>query len=95
MLGIDEIAKSNNITNLDQILDRLVFKGIFDSFVASGQRHSNGFCCIDTQAWFWTSETSNDPKYLRIVDIYDSGNVRFSDFNCKECFFSIRLVKDK
>ena len=94
LLGIDEIAKSNNITNLDQILDRLVFKGIFDSFVASGQRHSNGFCCIDTQAWFWTSETSNDPKYHRIVDIYDSGNVRFSDFNCEECFFSIRLVKD-
>ena len=94
LLGIDEMAKSNNVTNLDQILDRIVFEGIFDSFVASGQRHSNGFCCIDTQAWFWTSESSTDPKYHRVVDIYSSGSVRFTDFNCKECYFSIRLIKN-
>jgi uncharacterized protein (TIGR02145 family) len=93
LLGLDEIMTNENKTNYDELLDRLRFPQVFNHFTASGQRHNSGFCCVDEQAWFWTSEISDNPIYHKVVDIYSDGEVRFSDFNCKECYFSIRLVK--
>jgi len=62
-----------------------------------GQHHRNGFCCIDTEACFWTDESSiDDPRYQKVVDFYSSGEIRFSDYSNKdESLFSIRLVKSK
>jgi hypothetical protein len=84
LLGVDESQLENSN-----------FKNIFKLLAASGQRHSDGFNFIDKQAWFWTTESSKDNEYQNVVDFYNDGEVRFSSIKCKECFFSIRLVKEK
>jgi hypothetical protein len=83
LLGVDESQ-----------LENANFKNIFKLLAASGQRHSDGFNYIDKQAWFWTTESSNDNEYQNVVDFYNDGEVRLSSIKCKDCFFSIRLVKE-
>ena len=67
---------------------------------ASGERHINGFSGIDKGSRFWTSETFkvSNLEYYKIVNLWVDGKIQkvsFTDYNCKECFFSIRLVKEK
>ena len=65
-------------------------------FLLSGHWYGNGFLGINTQANFWTDEsTSNDPSYQKVVNFFSDGSIRFSDINCKECLFSIRLIKSR
>lgn len=65
-------------------------------FLRSGHWYGNGFLGINTQANFWTDEsTSNDPRYQKVVDFFSDGRIRFSDINCKDCLFSIRLIKSR
>ena len=37
----------------------------------------------------------NEIEYQKIVEINNEGVIIFSDYNCKECCFAIRLVKNK
>ncbi len=85
-----------NLPTDDELIEKNKFiKKTFKLLEASGQRHSGGFYFINEQAWYWTSEVSADPSYNVIFNMYSDGEVRFSEINCKECFYSIRLVKNK
>jgi TolB-like protein len=96
-LRVWELPYTNgeNLPTDDELIEKIKFKKTFKILEASGQRHSGGFCCINEQAWYWTSEVSADPSYNVIFNMYSDGEVRFSEINCKECFYSIRLVKEK
>ena len=82
--------------NIEDFLSKHEFKKEAMPFILSGKGHTNDFYDIDEVAWFWTGENlSKDSIYQKLIKIHWSGEFQFSDYNCKECFFSIRLVKSK
>jgi hypothetical protein len=100
---LNEINKGRNryteqIFDLEDFLSYFRFKEKEIPFIKSGQYHGNGFLGIDSQVYIWTDELI-DNKYQKVINFFTElsgdGEIRFSPMNCKQCFFSIRLVKDK
>jgi uncharacterized protein (TIGR02145 family) len=94
LLGLDELMVTENTTDYKSLLDMYIWPGIVYTFQASGERHSNGFNGIEWAAHFWTSDVSDDPIYHMVVEVFEKGEVRFSGIYYKDCYFSIRLIKN-
>ena len=92
-LGLDEIMLTESAADYENLLDMCRWPEILDVFQASGERHSNGFSGIEWSAHLWTADVSDDPTYHMVVEVLQEGDVMFSGINCKDCYFSIRLIK--
>jgi hypothetical protein len=82
-----------NILLKNKILDLELIK--------SGSSGGNGgFCCIDQEASFWTGEIGksyleNNKKIesWKIIKFNQNNAMSFHNYNCPQCYFSIRLVQ--
>lgn len=104
LLNLDSLLNEENkgknpyqqrLLDLEEFLSMVKFKDDALPFEKSGQYHGNGFCCIDAQLWLWADDVSEKSSYDKIVNIYKEGELSFSDYSCRQCYFAIKLIEDK
>jgi len=97
---LNDVNKGKNpnyerLFDLEELLSWTKFKDDALPFEKSGRYSGNDFFDIDSQLWLWTDEPSKESPYHKIVNVYGEGKVSFSDYNCRECFFAIKLIEEK
>ena len=78
-----------------------LFKDKINNLKAGGVWTGRSFCCIDEQAGYWTIDALSEPFDKGKFFVFNDGTVGLDNYtrvgatNLKDCFYSIRLVKEK
>jgi TolB-like protein len=101
LINIDSTITDDELMEKWNILYAGLFKDKINNLKAGGVWTGRSFCCIDEQAGYWTIDALSEPFDKGKFFVFNDGTVGLDNYtrvgatNLKDCFYSIRLVKEK